>query len=147
MPIDPRTQKFLDRQWGGEPEAPARTLGDGPVTKLGAQRSAAASDRILEYRQREYVEKTGRIAEEILGFILERREGRDWLDDEVIGGVALVCINMRESFGQPQHETDDARWTPEYRAEQLKIFDTICVEMQAHFDRNKHKNRDEPWEL
>lgn len=132
MPIDPRAQRFL---------------GNGPIQKLNAARSESASDRILAYRNREYVEKTGRIAEELLAFIIERRESRDWMDDEVIGGVALFTINLRESFGSPQHETDDARWTPEYRAEQLKIFDDICGEMQRHFDRNKDRGRNDPWDV
>lgn len=132
MPLDPRAERFL---------------GQGPRTVLENQRSTGASERILAYRNREFVEKTGRIAEELLGFLLEQRQRKDWLDDEVIGGVALFTINLRESFGQPQHTTDDARWTPEFAKEQLAIFDTICGEMQEHFDRNKHRARTDGWDV
>lgn len=132
MPLDPRAQRFL---------------GEGKRTIVENQKSTTASARILAYRNREYLEKTGRIAEELLAFLLEQRRDKDWLDDEVIGGVALFTINLRESFGSPQHATDDARWTPEFRDEQLQIFDTICEEMQVHFDRNKHKRRDEGWDV
>ena len=132
MPIDPRMEQFL---------------GPGERTVRQNQKSEAASDRILAYRNREYVEKVGRIAEELLGFLLEQRQRKDWLDDEVIGGVALFTINLRESFAQPQHTTDDARWTPEFAKAQEVIFDTICGEMQEHFDRNKHKPRSEGWDV
>jgi len=132
MPLDPRADKFL---------------GEGQRTIRENQKSEKASDRILAYRNREYVETTGRIAEELLAFLLEQRKRKDWLDDEVIGGVALFTINLRESFGSPQHSTDDKRWSPKYQAEQLAIFDTICEEMQRHFDRNKDKPRDAPWDL
>lgn len=132
MPLDPRAKEFL---------------GDGPRTIRENQKSVEASDRILAYRNVEYVEKTGRIAEELIGFLLEQRGRKDWLDDEVIGGVALFTINLRESYGQPQHTTDDARWTPEFAAAQLETFDTICREMQTHFDKNKHRKRDEGWTI
>lgn len=132
MPLDQRARQFL---------------GEGPRTVREHQRSASASDRILAYRNREYVERVGRIAEDLLGYLLEQRSRKDWLDDEVIGGVALFTINLRESFGSPQHTTDDARWTPEYAAKQLEIFDTICAEMQAHFDRNKDRPRSAGWDV
>lgn len=130
MTVDARARQFL---------------GDGPQRRLEAQKSVSASDRILAYRNQEYISKVGAIAEQFLGFMLEQRQRKDWLDDEVIGGIALFTINVRESFGTPQHETDDARWSAEYRAEQLAMFDEICEEVQRHFERNKNRERSDGW--
>lgn len=116
-----------------------------PASIRRNQTATDASQRILAYRTQEYIEKVGRIAEELLGFMLEQRQRKDWLDDEMIGGAALFTINLRASFGSPQHTTDDARWTPEFQKAQFAIFDTICQEVQAHYDRNKDRPRDQGW--
>jgi hypothetical protein len=133
MAVHPNMKQFLD-------------LAD-PSSIRQNQKAQTASDRILAYRNREYIEKVGRIAEELLGFMLEQRQRKDWLDDEMIGAAALFCMNLRESFGSPQHTTDDSRWTPEFQKAQFAIFDTICEEVQVHFDRNKARGRDDGWHV
>lgn len=131
MGVHPSMRQFLD-------------VAD-PASIRRDQKATDPSQRILAYRNREYIEKVGRIAEEFLGFMIEQRQRKDWLDDEVIGAIALLAINVRESFGSPQHTTDDARWTPEFQKAQFEIFDTICFEVQEHYNRNKDRPRDQGW--
>lgn len=142
MPVHPHMKQFLDVPGG---RGSSDIHGEVAGKMLSRQAGGDASDRILAYRNREYIEKVGRIAEELLGFMLEQRQRKDWLDDEVIGAVALFCINLRDSFGSPQHTTDDLRWTPEFQKAQFAIFDTICQEVQAHYDRNKGRSRGDGW--
>lgn len=127
MPIDEKAAAFL------APEgAPIQTL--GPSTAGKEIHSAHAL-----YKEREFMERSGGLYEEIMGFFLQQKKKHAYRDDECIAAIALFTINLREAYGRPQYEEEAARWKPEMRTAKLEEFDEICVQMQAYYDAEKDK--------
>ncbi len=127
MPLDEKAKKFLE---------------NAPVTQI-AGTSAAASAKVVDahaaYRQKEYMERTGSLYEELMGFYIEERRKRNELDDVCVGAIALFTINLRAAYGNPQTPEEEKTWTEIDRANKLAEFDSICVAMQNYYDANKDK--------
>jgi len=122
MPIDPKAQAFLSKE-----NAPIQTL--GPSAAPEATRAAHAA-----YKQKEFVERSGKLYEDLIGFYLQQKKAGAYRDDECIAAVALLTINLREAYGRPQYEAEASRWTPEIAATRLAEFDQVCEAMQAYYD-------------
>lgn len=121
MPLDARAKDFL---------------GSGPVRELSAQVSKDAETRIQEFRKKEFLERAGSFAEDLVAFFVQQRKKYDFLDDECVAAVALFTINLRESYGSPQNDDEKKDWTSEKRDEKLGTFDIICEQMQNYYDEN-----------
>jgi hypothetical protein len=121
MPVDEKAKKFL---------------GPGPIKEIPGQESKEASVRLASYRQREFRERAGAFAEDLVAFFVQQRKKHGFLDDECVGAVALFTINLRESYGSPQNDEEKKEWTEALRAQRLEEFDAICGEMQLYFDEN-----------
>ena len=121
MPLDDQAKKFL---------------GTGPVKEIKGQTSSEASDRLSAYRQKEFRDRAGSFAENLVAFFIEERKRHGYLDDECVGAVALFTINLREAYGSPQNDDEQKTWTDEDRARRLGEFDAVCGEMQLYYDEN-----------
>jgi hypothetical protein len=100
----------------------------------GQQLSAAALKRYAEERQREFIQRSGTFAEDLLAFIVEQKRMRQLKDTETVFALALANINLRNSYGSPQNE---APYTLEKRTALLAEFDEICAGAQDYYDANQ----------
>ncbi len=121
MPLDNKAKQFL---------------GAGPIKELPGQEAKQASSRLLAFRQKEFRERAGAFAEELVAFFVQQRKKHGFLDDECVGAVALFTINLRESYGSPQNDDEKKGWSDEVRTRRLEEFDAICGEMQLYYDEN-----------
>lgn len=121
MPLDERARQFL---------------GNEPVKQVPGQTSEHASQRIADYRAKEFINLSGTFYEDLLGFFLDQKKKQNYLDDVAVGAIALLTINLRESYGKPQNSDEAATWTAEKREARLAEFDAICVAMQNYYDEN-----------
>lgn len=127
MPLDEKAKKYLT---------------DGPIVRVAGP-SAEASAKVVSahaaYQQKEYMQRTGSLYEELMGFYIEERRKRNELDDVCVGAIALFTINLRAAYGNPQTPEEEKTWTEIDRANKLAEFDSICVAMQNYYDTNKDK--------
>lgn len=121
MPLDDRAKQFL---------------GNGPIQQVPGQVSTKAEKTLAEYQQKEYLERAGGFAEELIAFFVQQRKRHDYLDDECAGAIALFTINLRRSYGEPQNDEEQKTWTDAKRDARLQEFDAICEAMQTYHDEN-----------
>jgi hypothetical protein len=122
MPLDEQAKQFL---------------GAAPIREVAGQTSTDAERRQLEFRKKEFLQRAGQFAEDLIAFFIQQRKKNDYLDDECAGAIALFAINLRHSYGEPQNAEEKAKWSDAVRDERLREFDTICEAMQAYFDEEK----------
>ncbi len=122
MPLDEQAKQFL---------------GASPIREVPGQNSADAERRLVEFRKKEFLQRAGTFAEDLIAFFIQQRKKNDYLDDECAGAIALLAINLRDSYGEPQNPDEKAKWNDAVRAERLAEFDMICEAMQNYFDEGE----------
>ena len=119
MPLDEKAKQFL---------------GSAPVAELPGQKSVDAEQRLLSFRKKEFLQRAGELAESMTAFFVQQRKSNTYLDDECAGGLALMLINLRDSYGSPQNADEKKAWTAEKREARLAEFDAICEVVQEYYD-------------
>lgn len=127
--IDPRAKQFLQEH------------GTGPIEQVagGETRAAKEAQRLAAYRQEAYIKRAGQFAEELIAFFVQQKEKYDFTDDECVGGVALLAINLRYSYGEPQNDAEKEVWDDTQRDARYAEFDRICEAMQEYADEEYSK--------
>jgi hypothetical protein len=99
----------------------------------GQKVSDEALKRYHEERQRDFIKRAGSFTEDLVAFIVEQKKLRQLGDTETVFAIALANINLRNTYGSPQDESD---FTPEKRERLLDEFDEICAGAQDYYDAN-----------
>lgn len=111
-------------------------LGTSPVTEVAGQTSTTAEQRLLEFRKKEFIERAGAFAEDLIAFFVDQKRKNDFLDDECVAAIALLAMNLRTAYGEPQNDDEQKKWTDMMRTARLAEFDAICEAMQVYYDEN-----------
>lgn len=87
-----------------------------------------------ETRTQDFIRRAGSFTEDLVAFVLEQKKMRTLSDVDVIFGLALANINLRESYGTAQG--NEKPFTESERERLLSEFDAICGGAQEYYDAN-----------
>lgn len=93
-----------------------------------------AVKRYEEVRTRDFIIRAASFTDDLVGFVIQQRKFRSLSDIEVIFGLALANINLRNAYGNPPNQGMEI--TQEQRDALLSQFDEVCVCAQEYYDAN-----------
>lgn len=95
----------------------------------------------VDYRMKEFIERAGSLTEDTMAYYTEIMHKRGYDNTEGIFALALLTINLRNSYGfEPRtSEENEQGVTKETADERLAEFDKICYYAQRYYDENKEK--------
>lgn len=93
----------------------------------------------VEYRMKEFVQRSGSLAEDTMAFYTELMHKRGYDNTEGIFALALMSINLRQAYGNdPRNEQEERQGVaPDVVDKRLKEFDKICYYAQQYYEHNK----------
>lgn len=100
----------------------------------GQTLNAEAVKRYEDVRTRDFIKRAASFTDDLVGFVIQQRKFRSLSDIEVIFGLALANINLRNAYGNPPNQGTDI--TQAQRDALLSQFDDVCVCAQEYYDAN-----------
>lgn len=110
--------------------------GDPEYIKVteGQSLKPEAVKRYEEVRTREFIKRAASFTDDLVGFVIQQRKFRSLSDMEVIFGLALANINLRNAYGNPPNQ--GLALTQTERDALFAQFDAICGGAQEYYDAN-----------
>ena len=96
----------------------------------------------VEYRMKEFIDRAGNLTEDTLAYYTELMHKRGYDNTEGIFAVALLAINLRNSYGHEPRTLEESKTgvAPATAEERLAEFDKICVFAQSYYDNNQEED-------